>query len=326
MRHPQQQMTYEQQQALLFQHQLMVQQVAQQSILLQQLQAQAMAASTAAAAAAAASASFQQPPSADVPSQQLPINQAPTFDSQQIIPPQATSLHHQLQFMHQLQQSQYEAAAFSAAAQSHVTLPGQVSSLPYQQQDLITMFLQASPPLYQYLHPYYWNVQLLHGITPLPAVGLDGMNQGVEPNYQDNNQEVDTEPDADENAEDMDEDEEDDDDDEDDDEHPSECSDLADPDTDDCKSLAESGECNTNPGFMKYRCASSCGTCRDFNAAYGIIHDGKYDTTGTGGSGQPCTDLYRECKQWAGQGECAYNPDFMLVQCERSCMICFEDT
>lgn len=191
----------------------MVQQVAQQSILLQQLQAQAMAASTAAAAAAA---SFQQPPSADVPSQQLPINQAPTFDSQQIIPPQATSLHHQLQFMHQLQQSQYEAAAFSAAAQSHVTLPGQVSSLPYQQQDLITMFLQASPPLYQYLHPYDWNVQLLHGITPLPAVGLDGMNQGVEPNYQDNNQEVDTEPDADDNAEDMDEDEEDDDDDDDD--------------------------------------------------------------------------------------------------------------
>jgi hypothetical protein len=117
------------------------------------------------------------------------------------------------------------------------------------------------------------------------------------------------------------------DDDEDDDEHPSECSNLADPDTNDCKSLAETGECTTNPGFMKYQCASSCGTCRDFNAAYGIIHDGNNnDNIRTRGSGQPCTDLYRECKQWAGQGECAYNPDFMLVQCERSCMICFEDT
>jgi ankyrin repeat protein len=203
MRHPQQQMTYEQQQALLFQHQLMVQQVAQQSILLQQLQAQAMAASTAAAA------SVQQPLSADVSSQQLPINQAPLFDSQQIIPPQATSLQYQLQLMHQLQQSQYEAAAFSAAAQSHMTLPSQVSSLPYQQQDLRAMFLQAPPPPYQYLHPYYWNVQLLHEITPLPAVGIDGMNQGVEQNYQVNNQEAETENDADENVEDMDEDEDD---------------------------------------------------------------------------------------------------------------------
>ena len=52
---------------------------------------------------------------------------------------------------------------------------------------------------------------------------------------------------------------------------------------------------------------------------------------GGGGGGvvispPPCTDLYRECKQWAGQGECAYNPDFMLMQCQRSCMVCFEDT
>mmetsp|Transcript_15187 Transcript_15187/g.32955 ORF Transcript_15187/g.32955 Transcript_15187/m.32955 type:complete len:526 (-) Transcript_15187:286-1863(-) len=85
-----------------------------------------------------------------------------------------------------------------------------------------------------------------------------------------------------------------------------------------CNTLAESGECENNPGYMKYECAVSCGACEEFDAAYEALRDG----TGDG----PCTDKYRECKNWGAMGECGFNPKFMLVQCERSCMICYEDT
>ena len=36
---------------------------------------------------------------------------------------------------------------------------------------------------------------------------------------------------------------------------PSTCTDLA--DTTDCTTYATNGECNTNPGYMKYQCAFS---------------------------------------------------------------------
>ena len=97
-----------------------------------------------------------------------------------------------------------------------------------------------------------------------------------------------------------------------------ECVDTSDPEID-CPSLAISGECENNPGFAKYRCALSCGTCIDFDAAYNAWRDGE---TNIG----PCTDEYVECKNWAAMGECGYNPPFMLVECKRSWMVCFEDT
>ena len=86
----------------------------------------------------------------------------------------------------------------------------------------------------------------------------------------------------------------------------------------DCKSLAESDQCNTNPGYMKYNCPISCNTCDEFDIAYQELRDGN-------GNG-PCTDKYLECKNWANMGECHFNPNFMLLECERSCMVCFEDT
>ncbi len=160
LHNPQQQMSYEQQQALLFQHQLMVQQVAQQSILLHQLQLQSHANAASAAAADSAAASFQQISSPHVPSQQMPI--CPSFDPQQMAP-QSAALQHQLQIMqHQLQQSQYNAALLSQSAQ------------------FSTMILQTPP--YHMPHPFSYNAQFLFGNTPA-RVGVEEVNHGVESIY-----------------------------------------------------------------------------------------------------------------------------------------------
>ena len=198
----------------------------------------------------------------------------------------------------------------------------------------LTLFLV---PIHTHEHPLCTAAAVAVTAT---ATGSDGKRctDGATTTTNNNCEAVYSQPESDDSNNDHDEDEEDDDDDDDDDDYdaidedyPSECSDLADPAINDCKALAEGGECNTNPGFMKYQCALSCGTCHEFNAAYAIYNDtherkkGGEEESSIGGVG-PCTDLYRECKQWAGQGECAFNPDFMLVQCERSCMICFEDT
>jgi hypothetical protein len=86
----------------------------------------------------------------------------------------------------------------------------------------------------------------------------------------------------------------------------------------DCPTLASTGECEKNPAFMKYRCALSCNTCDDFTSAYTTMRE-------SGGMG-PCTDNEFECKNWAAMGECGYNPPYMLVHCQRSCVVCFEDT
>ena len=72
---------------------------------------------------------------------------------------------------------------------------------------------------------------------------------------------------------------------------------------------------------MTYECAVSCLTCDEFEEAYEELRSG-----GEGDGDGPCTDKYAECKNWAQQGECGFNPDFMIAECERSCMICFEDT
>ena len=37
-----------------------------------------------------------------------------------------------------------------------------------------------------------------------------------------------------------------------------------------------------------------------------------------------CTDENQRCAEWAKQGECKANPDYMLVQCAKSCRVCDE--
>ena len=180
MTYPQQQLSYEQQHSLLLQHQLIVQQAAQQSILLQQLQSRAIATS--------AGVLSQEQPSAAVTYQQMPVNQNPSYGSQQL---DAQSILNQLS---QLQQSQNEAAAFFALSQTHAAPSSQGLQLPAQQ-DPSTFFMQ--PPPYN-VHPVYWNLQLLlQGITP---VGVGAMDQGVEASNRDN-QEIDDTNSIDENIE-----------------------------------------------------------------------------------------------------------------------------
>ena len=63
-----------------------------------------------------------------------------------------------------------------------------------------------------------------------------------------------------------------------------------------CESWAESGECESNPAFMKRECTSSCA-----NAA-------KYKT-----------QMQKECEGYALAGECSRNPAFMLSTCRKEC-------
>lgn len=83
-----------------------------------------------------------------------------------------------------------------------------------------------------------------------------------------------------------------------------------------CTSLTKKGECEKNPGFMKYTCPSACDMCDEFKSSMKKTKKGI----------NPCIDHHQKCKEWGGMGECAINPDFMLKECARSCFRCYEDT
>jgi len=83
-----------------------------------------------------------------------------------------------------------------------------------------------------------------------------------------------------------------------------------------CSKLRKQGECESNPGFMKYACPLECDMCDEFTSSM------KKKKRGI----QPCMDHNLKCKEWAGMGECEHNPNYMLHACSRSCMQCYEDT
>jgi prolyl 4-hydroxylase len=43
---------------------------------------------------------------------------------------------------------------------------------------------------------------------------------------------------------------------------------------------------------------------------------------GNSGRGIKCIDEETECPRWAGQGECSKNPQYMLINCRKSCESC----
>ena len=89
-----------------------------------------------------------------------------------------------------------------------------------------------------------------------------------------------------------------------------ECKDL-DPN---CSELVDDGEFENNPVFMFSNCAKSCNSC----------DDGKKGSTTTTEE-EDCQDLQpEECPEWAEDGECEANPDYVLRNCAKSCGVCGE--
>ena len=82
-----------------------------------------------------------------------------------------------------------------------------------------------------------------------------------------------------------------------------------------CDSLTDGGECEKNPGFMKYACPDSCDMCDEFKSSVAKKEQ----------VADLCFDEHAKCKGWASTGECEFNPVFMLKECRRSCFQCYED-
>ena len=96
-----------------------------------------------------------------------------------------------------------------------------------------------------------------------------------------------------------------------------ECQDLLLPKN--CDSLTNKGECEKNPGFMKFACAESCDLCGEYD--YSLSKITKEEEVA-----DLCFDYHSKCKEWSSMGECEYNPNFMLKECRRSCFQCYEDS
>lgn len=84
-----------------------------------------------------------------------------------------------------------------------------------------------------------------------------------------------------------------------------------------CSKLRKQGECESNPGFMKYACPLECDMCDEFTSSMKKKKRGIQ---------QPCIDHNFQCLEWANLGECEHNPIYMHLECSRSCMRCYEDT
>jgi len=78
-----------------------------------------------------------------------------------------------------------------------------------------------------------------------------------------------------------------------------------------CKSWAESGQCDSNRDYMEQECRKSCALCQPGPT---------YPPTPV----PSCRDQNDSCAYWAGIGECEANPGYMLDNCEKSCGVCVE--
>jgi hypothetical protein len=81
-------------------------------------------------------------------------------------------------------------------------------------------------------------------------------------------------------------------------------------DTDEeCPSWAEAGECESNPDFMLNSCMKSC--AKNAKASAGVPGDMYYEP---GHEHEPAS-----CQDWAKDGDCEANPEYMLHNCAVTC-------
>jgi len=87
-----------------------------------------------------------------------------------------------------------------------------------------------------------------------------------------------------------------------------------------CSKLVIAGECTKSPEAILSTCTLSCVSSSDFGSIGWYSPNLERD--------EGCKDLYATedvddgCEYWADLGECQKNPDFMLEQCAKSCLVC----
>jgi len=79
-----------------------------------------------------------------------------------------------------------------------------------------------------------------------------------------------------------------------------------------CASWASRNECTKNPGYMLKNCCKSCKTTT-------VITTTKAPPTPKPTTKPSCKNNNQFCASWASRGECRRNPDYMLIQCCKSC-------
>ncbi|XP_022083990.1 zinc metalloproteinase nas-36-like isoform X2 [Acanthaster planci] len=99
-----------------------------------------------------------------------------------------------------------------------------------------------------------------------------------------------------------------------------------------CHIWARHGVCQSYPEWMMENCALSCWRCANKTGVTVEIWDDT--TTETDGSGtqkpparrrQICQNKMRRCDQWADNGRCTREPDFMYKRCLKSCGMCIDE-
>jgi len=112
-----------------------------------------------------------------------------------------------------------------------------------------------------------------------------------------------------------------------------------------CADWAANGECETNPNYMLVTCPESCGACPQPTptpqptpaptaaptpappppptpAPPPPPTPGPPPPPPPTPAPQPCTDNNQYCEDWAANGECQTNPNYMLTNCRKSCGVC----
>ena len=89
--------------------------------------------------------------------------------------------------------------------------------------------------------------------------------------------------------------------------------------TEECQNKILLGECISNQEFMFQYCPQECLEYKDFGV-YGYLLPKSEDQ-----NNKPCQDDDEYCKEDAKANECLLNPDWMLKECPKSCLVCFEE-